>query len=291
MTTAINAWADVSSIAQSVQEDAYFVVRETSVLPSLVTVYGDMTGGNTRKNYAYNQLTAATISETTDLVSTAFTPSAAQTLTPAEIGLQVMVSDMRRDSEAPEKIITDSARELGLAASDKLESDIYGDFASLTGGTIGAAGSVPTWGYMAAAIAVARNASKTSKVPLACVMHGYQWSVLAKSASIAGASVAAVAPGFQEEITRSGYVAQFMGVPLYVIYPAVTGTSSTAWAYGAVFPRSALALDWRRPIRVEGERNASMRGTEFNMSAVYAHGIWRPALGVQFSLLAVTPTT
>ena len=289
MPTAINSWSDISSIASSIQEDAVFVVRETNQLQNLVTVFNDMRGGNLRKNYQYNSATAGTIGETTDLTSTSFAATAMQTLTPAEIGLQFFVSDLRAESESPDHIITDGARELGFAAASKVEADLYGLFSSLTGGSIGNVGSAPTWSYIAAAIAVARNANKSSNVPLACVMHGYHWSVLAKSASIAGATVAA-APGYQEQITRSGYVGEFMGVPLYQVYQDVSGTGSTAWTSGAVFPRSALALDWRRPIRVEAQRDASMRGIEFNMSAVYAKGIWRPELGVYFNLLAVTPT-
>ena len=287
--TAINAWSDISSISKDIQEDAIFAVREVSTLPRLVTVFSDMAGGNLRKNYQYNKNSAGTIGETTDLTSTAMAGTATSTLTPIEIGLQYFVSDLRADSESPDNIKTDGALDLGLAAAAKVESHLYSDFGSLTGGSVGNVGSAPTWGYFAAAIAQARNASKSPVVPLACVMHGYQWAVLAKSASVAGATVA-VAPGFQEQISRSGYVGEFMGVPLYQIYPDVTGTGATAWCAAAVFPKAALALDWRRPIRVEADRDASMRGTEFNMSAVYAHGVWRPTLGVYLHLLAVTPT-
>jgi hypothetical protein len=293
MTIGLNTWDDISSIAQSVQEDAYFVVRESYLLPGLVTQFGDMRGGNTRKSYAYTQLTAGTLGEHTDMQSTLWTPAEDQTLTPHEIGLMGFVTDLRRDSEAPENIITDMARELGFAAADKVETDIYGDFASLTGGTVGSVTQAPTWGVLSAAIAQARHASKNNKIPLACVIHGYSWQILAKAASIAATTSMAQAPGFTEDMTRNGYVTTFDGVPIYQIWPDTegtgAGTAGTAWSYGAVFPRSALALDWRRPVRVEGERNASLRGTEFNMSAVYAHGVWRPTLGVQILQLANVP--
>ena len=49
--TAINAWSDISSIANSMQEDAIFVVRETNQLSKFVTVFSDMSGGNLRKNF------------------------------------------------------------------------------------------------------------------------------------------------------------------------------------------------------------------------------------------------
>lgn len=292
MTTAINAWSDISSISNSMLTDAVFVVREAQTVANLVNTFTDMSGGNLRKNFGYNKNTAGTIGETTDLTSTSFAATAMQTLTPKEIGLQYFVSDLRAESESPDRIRTDGARDLGFAAAAKVEADLFALFGSLTGGSAGGTGTsgTPTWGFLSAAIAQARNANKRTNVPLACVVHGYTWSVLAKSASIAGASLAQ-APSVTDEITRTGYVGQFMGVPIYQIYQDVTGTGATAWAYGAVFPREAIALDWRRPIRIEGQRDASMRGTEFNMSAVYAAGIWRPELGVYFQALAATPTS
>lgn len=286
MTVAINTWGDVSAIAQAVQEDAYFIIREVATMQNLVTVYRDMSGGNLRKSYKYNSGSAKTIGDADDLTSDAFTPSADQTLTPAEIGEQFFITDLRAESDAPENILADAARELGLAANDKVESDLLGDMASLTGGAIGASGSAITWGYVAAAISQARNANKSNSVPLVAVMHGYQWAVLAKSASIAGASVAP-APGFQEQITRTGFVGEFMGVPLYQVFGGLSGTDFT----GGVFPRLSIALDWRRAIRVRPERDESRRGLELNMSAVYAHGIWRPELGVKMTFDASAPTS
>lgn len=282
----LNTYSNVSSLANPMQEDAYFVIRETGVMQRLVRVFSDMTGANPRKGYEYNKGTAQTLAETDDLTSSAFAPAALETLTPAEIGLQFFVTDLRAASDLPEDIIRDGALELGLAASDKIETDLLGTFASLTGGTVGAAGTVITWGYVAAAIAQARNANKSNSVPLACVLHGYQWAVLAKSASIAGSSLAQ-APGVTEEISRTGYVATFMGVPIYQVHAAKDAGDDFR---GAVFPRDTIALDWRRPVRIEPERDGSRRGTEFNMSAVYAKGVWRPALGVSMIFDAVIPT-
>ena len=285
-----NTWDDVSGVAQSVQEDAYFIVREAAVVQGLIKTYRDRTGANTRKSYKYNSGTAKTIGESDDLTGDAFTPSADQTLTPAEIGEQFFITDLRTESEAPEDILTDAARELGFAGNDKVETDIVADIASLTGGTVGTAGSIITWGYVGAAIAQARNANKNLSVPLACVMHGYQAAVLGKTASIAGATSIAQAPGFSEQITRSGMTMAFvyLGVPIYQVFNSVdTGVDFT----GGVFPRDAIAIDWRRNIRVRGERDESRRGIELNMSAVYAHGVWRPDLGVKFIFDAAPPTS
>ncbi len=285
----INTWSDVSSIANSVLEDAYFVVREAGIMQNFVKVFNDAKGGNLRKGYGYSSVTAATIAETDDLASSAFAPSAGQTLTPAEIGAQFFITDLRMDSETPEMILTDAARELGFSAADKLNDDLVSDMASLTGGTVGKAGTVITWGYVAAAIAQARNASKSTSVPLVAVVHGYQAAVLAKAASVAGATVITT-PATNDLITQKGMAQafSFMGVPIYQVFNAV---DSGIDFKGGVFPRDAIALDWRRPIRIEAERDASRRGIELTMSAVYGHGVWRPELGVVMYFDAATPTS
>lgn len=289
MTTGENLWSDVSSIANSMQEAALFSVRENYFIQDLITIRTDMAGLNPRKLYQYGVGTAKSIAETDDLTSDKFAPSLLGTLTPAEIGEQFFVTDSRRDSDAPEDIIRDGAIELGRAAGDKVEADIIGDLASLTGGTIGAAGTAITWSYVAAAIAVARNANKSANVPLVGVIHGYQAAVLAKAASIAGATVG-VAPSVQDQVTRNGFgvVFTFMGVPIYQTFQSPDANGDFV---GGIFPKTALMADWRRPVRIEPERNASRRGTEFNMSAVYAHGVYRPALGVKMTFDATAPSS
>lgn len=287
MATQPNTYSDVSSIANAMQENAVFAIREVGTMQRLILNYTDMTGLNPRKGYEYNKGTAQVVAEADDLTSKAFTPALLATLTPFEIGLQFFVTDSRAQSDLPENIIRDGALELGLAAADKIEADLVGDLSSLTGGTIGAAGTAITWGYLAAAIQQARNANKSNAAPLAAVIHGYQWAVLAKSASVAGATVA-VAPSFQDELSRTGYVSTFMGVPIFQVWASPDADSDFI---GGVFRRESLAIDWRRNIRIEPERDASRRGTEYNMSAVYAHGVWRAALGVQTIFDATAPTS
>lgn len=287
MTAGINTWSDISAISQVIQENATFVIRENYQLQNLVTMFTDMTGSAVRRGYEYNKTTAVTLAETDDLTSTAFTPALLASLTPAEIGEQFFVTDLRRDSDTVGDIVRDGALELGMAAGDAVEAALSTDMASLTGGTIGAAGTIITWGYLAAAIAQARNASKAKNIPLSAVVHGYQWAVLAKTASIAGASVVN-APATQDQVTQTGYIASFMGVPIFQVY---TDADTNGDFTGGVFPRSAIAIDWRRRVRVEAERDASRRGTEFNMSAVYAHGVWRAKLGVKMIFDAAAPTS
>ena len=114
----LNLFSDLSGISQSVQEDAIFVIRETYVMPDLVQVFNDLSSSNPRIGYTYNQGTAGTIAEADDLTSHSFVPSADQTLTPIEIGLQFFISDQRADSSGnvPENVLIDAAQELGYSS-------------------------------------------------------------------------------------------------------------------------------------------------------------------------------
>lgn len=288
MTAGMSMYSDVSSLANPIQESAYFVIRELYQMQNLVTVFRDMSGLNPRKGYVYNSLTANEMTEGDEIVEQKFTPSLLTTLTPTRKGVGFFVTDERAESDLPENIIRDGGMELGNAIGTKVETDLVTAMASLTGGTIGAAGTAITWGYVSAAIAVARNANKSMGVPLACVMHGYQWAVLAKSASIAGATVAAVAPTYQDEITRMGKVAEFMGVPIYQVFTAADTNSDFT---GGVFPRSAIAIDWRRAVRVEPEREPKRSGTGFYVNPVWASGVWRASLGVKMVFDATAPSS
>ncbi len=64
--------------------------------------------------------------------------------------------------------------------------------------------------------------------------------------------------------------------------PAVsTTTQGSASSTAGVFGRDATALDMRRGLRIEPERDASQRWTELNATMIYAEGGWRPERGVQ----------
>lgn len=289
MATGQNLWSDVSSISNAMLEAADFVIRETYQMQNFVTVRGDMSGGNLRKLHQYGTLTAGVVNEGEEVLSQTFAPSLLATLTPYVYGDAYFVSDLRRDSEAPEDIIRDGAAELAYSMGDLLESHLVGDMASLTGGTIGAAGTAITWGYMAAAIAQARNANKSASVPLSAVIHGYQAAVLAKSASIAGATVA-VAPQTQDNVTQRGMqqAFTFLGVPIYQVFSSPNSLDDFT---GGVFPRTAIMLDWRKRNTLEAQRDAKKIGTDFVMSGSWAHGVWKPALGIKMVFDATAPTS
>ena len=284
----LNTEANISSFVLDVQEHAFQVIRDTAVLRTLVMNKNDKTGLAPRDFYQLPTGTALSIAESTDLSGAAWTPTAGSTLTPAEIGLQYFVSDSRVETKTDvEDVMVEAARELGLAASDKIESDLATDVTLLTGATIGTAGSALSWANFYAAVTCVRAAVKSRVAPLVAVLHEYQWYYLAKAASIAAAAATPSTPQFSDRITSAWYVQTVDNVDIYVsTLVANNATSGTA----GVWAKDAIALDWRRPIRIEAERDASRRGVELNMSGIYAHGIVRGALGAQIISACAAPT-
>lgn len=281
-----NPSTDINAYIQTIFEDAMFVVRENAQMPALVTQFGDTTDERKpRQSSNWSSATIAAINETDDLQSQAFTPSAGQTLTPAEAGGQFFLPDTRISAD-PFGVRNAAALELGMATAAKINTDLLGDIASLTGATVGTAATTITWGHFFAALSQAEVASKKNG-PYVCVLHTYQWHQLAKS--VAASATVTNAPNFQDEVMRRWYIGTVGPVDIYTTTDLTIDTSGDA--KGGMFPRSAIAFDGRRAPRLEPERDASRRGWELNMTTVYAHGVWRPEIGVVMYFDCATPTS
>lgn len=278
----INTAADISSpYIQTLYEDAMFVVRETVSVMPFVTMFNDRTGLGSRSSSEYNSATMNVVGEADDLASQAFTPAVLSTLTPHERAAQFLITDSRVESDPWDVIQADAARELGSSMAETIDTDIVGDFDSLTGGTVGNAGSAMTWGYLAAAVSVLRG----NKVPgpYYAVLHPYQAHDLAVAAANMAGAVQFGGDATQDAAAQGGILTG-LGRPLGLSGFAISANiplDSGDDAVGAVFNPMALAMDMRRAPRLEPERDASRRATELNLSAVYAHGVWRPKFGVQ----------
>jgi len=278
----INTTSQISSYIQEIFADALHIARDNNVMRSLVTVYTDQTGDNPRQNSEYNSVTINAIGEADDLASQAITPSVIATLTPAEYGAQYFLTDRRLDTD-PFQLRNDAAMELGMGLAQDVESKLLSNFSGLTGGTVGAAGSAMSWGLLTAAIT--RLRAQNAPGPYYCVMHPYQYHLLGQAASVAGAQFQT--GDLMDQVQSTWFIGRAMGTDFYLSSNIEIDGDGDATA--AVFSRQAIALDVRRPPRIEPERDASRRGIELNLTSVYAHGVWRPKFGVQIVTDASAP--
>lgn len=276
----INTYSDISSFVNTVWEDSMLIARENSVMTALVKVFNDRNGLAVRKNTKYNGVTINQIGESDDLTSQAFTPTEDQTLTPYEYGAQYFVTDSRRESDIY-NVMSEAATDLGQGMGVKVDTFLSGLFSSLTGGTSGAAGSDMTWATFFSALTKMRRA--LAPRPWIAVLTPEQYACM--GTAVAPGVTVTNSPYIQDEIVKQFFVSNVAGVDIYLDANIAVGTS----VYGAMFSPTAMALDWRRAPRIEPERDASRRGNELNLSAVFAYGVWRPQYGVAINTAGTAP--
>jgi len=281
----LNSESDISSFVTTIYEQALYVARERLYMNQLVTVLTDQAGIAPRAVTQYGTANIYQVAETDDLAGQTISRTALSTLTPAEFGGSYWLTDTRIETDT-EQVRRDASIELGMAMADSMEVAMIGDFPSLTGGTVGAAGSTALWGHLIAAQTILR----ANKVPgpYSVVLHPFQWFPIGKAVTPAAAAVTN-APAVQDAITRDNFfIGSIQGLNIYV--SANVPINGSGDATGAMFAQQALALDIRRAPRVEFDRDISRRAIEMVISSVYAHGVWRPTYGVQIITDAATPT-
>lgn len=71
----------------------------------------------------------------------------------------------------------------------------------------------------------------------------------------------------------------------------VQTTAGVGYATGAIYNREAIALDLRRGMRIEPDRDPSRRWTELNTTMVYGVGPWRSDWGIKLLSDATAPAS
>lgn len=273
---------DITAYIQTIYEGAMFVLREQNLAVGLVKVFTDLQSDATRTGKNYGTATMQSVGEDDDLVSQKFHPTDGSSLTPGEVGAQFFLTDRRVRSD-PESVRQDAVLELGSAGAEKIDTDVFSNMSSLTGGTIGAAGSANSWAYFYAM----QSRLKIAKVPKpwVYVCTGAQWHPL--GTALAQGSTLQASEAILNSMIGSFYVGRMAGVDIFTSENLPTSSTD---AYAGMFNPLALAYDERQAPRIEPERDASRRGTELNFTVEYAHGVWKPTWGIQGIFDNTAPT-
>ena len=285
MSYGANTYSNISAFVNTIYDGAMLVVRENVLAPSIVQVFSDRQGLAVRVGSQYGTATINTIGESDDLASQVFSPSTTGTISPAEYGGQFLLTDSRLETD-PFSVRADAAQELGDAMVENIDTKVFGNLSSLTGGSVGTSGSAISWTYVFNGFALLRGLKMTP--PYVCVMHPYQWNILARAASVAG--TATNASEQLKQRVNSNYMASVIGNDYLIVQTSLVQVVSTdAYAGFWSLGRPPIALDIRRAPRLEPERDASRRAWELNMSGVFGHGAWKPARGVYGVFALTTP--
>jgi len=281
---AISKLTDISTYLPKIYEDALFVAREMNLMSNLVWNYS-ASGFMAREVPVRPEITAETIADGVDYSNpTTWNKSSGATLTPGEIIAQAMLTDQHMESDFEDAVRT-CAVELGGAVATKVDVDLLGDFASLTAEVGPGAGNALNYSYLAAGYVLVSTAAK-SPSPIYTVLHPYQWHDIWVELGRPAATYDYLGD-VANEAMRNYAVGKWVGMAWFTSANITIDASDDA--VGAVFHREALALDTRRAPRLEPERDASLRATEMNMTAGYAHGVRRSTYGRYITSDATTP--
>lgn len=277
-------FALIKQFLPEVWEGALYYAQANFVMPRLVRTFTNLRSMMERNVTEYEPGTVEeNLGELEDLTPQELTRKLLARLTPQEHGMQYLISDRRVEGDDAD-ILADAAREIGYQMGAHVESKLLADMANFTGGTVGSAGAALTWANVYEARA--RLAANRVPGPYNVVLHEYQWLDLAAAANIAATSVGH-SMQIRNDIQSRYYIGSQGDLNFYHTTELTIDNSDDV--IGGVFNRDALALDLRRGLRIEPERDASLRATELNATMIYAHGIWRPAYGVKLVSDATAP--
>ena len=259
----------LSELYTEIVAEALFVASERSIMRPLVRNYAVTGGGKSVEVPIYSAVSAAAVSEASDLSNTAIDPTS-KTITCSEHGIMTTLTDLGRNS-APRNVAADIGRLFGEAIAKKVDKDLtalFGGFST----TVGSASTAMSASLIFQAVAKLRAAGVPGE-NLSAVIHP---QVAFDLKSGLTNTFANPNPGVGNEALRSGLVGQIAGVNIFEtsnIADASGNDPGTTGDYkGAVFHSDALGLAMMQDLKIETQRDASLRADEIVATAVYGVG-------------------
>ena len=266
----------LNDLLPSIVAEALFVASEASIMRNLVRNYTiPMGSGKTITVPRYPQVSAAALTEGTDMSNTAVSTDGA-TLTVSEVGVMTVVTDLARMASAS-NVIADVGRLFGEAIARKIDSDLTALFDGFSTNALGDGTTAITAAAIFQAVAKLRSAG-VPPTDLFCVLHpAIAYDLKANMTNTFANPNAGI---LQNEAMATGYVGTLAGVPIFET-SNMANTGTTGDYKGGLFHRDALGLAFLQDIKIETQRDASLRGDELVATAVYGVGELYDGYGVE----------
>ncbi len=272
----------LSELYTEIVAEAQFVATEQSIMRNLVRNYAISGGGKVVEVPIYSAVSASAVNEATDLGNTAIDPSS-QSITASEVGIMTTLTDLARNS-APRNVASDIGKLFGEAIAKKIDTDLTAKFDGFSQ-EIGDGTTALSSANIFNAVAILRKNAVPS-TDLACVLHPLNAYDL--KAGLTNTFANANANDLANEALRSGYVGRLAGVPIFessnMADTSGNNPGTTGDYKGAVFHKDALALAMMADIKIETQRDASLRADEIVATAVYGVGEIHDTYGVELNM-------
>ena len=248
----------------NIVQSALYTLSESTVIRPLIRNY-DMTGtpGLTAQVPIYPALSAGDLTEATDITTPTSFDTTSKTLTALEKGVMVTLTDLSRES-AGEDVAAAIGRQIGDAMAKKVDTDLAALFSGFSNTVGSGATEITVEDLFKAAATLRANQAPGQYV---CVLHPYQAFQIKKQLTNAGNTNMVNPSDLGNEALRSGFVGNIAGMNVFES-TVLTGDSAGAFV-GAAMSQDALGYMVKRNMRVEEQRDASLRATEIVGSMAY----------------------
>ena len=255
-----------SQLLTNMLQEAVFTASEKMIADKVFTTY-DMTGtpGLTAQIPVYPEITAQTRNQTTEVSDTAFDVAQVD-VTAAEIQARIDVSDLLAESTI-RNMGADVGQMIGAAIGEKVDTDAFALFTETNvEQDVGDDNTDLTPDTLLQAVYTLRgqNAPTDGEGDYHCVLAPGQAYHLTKTLAGAGygTSANAISNVGNTLLSSSAYVGRLFNVKIFQSTAVVADSVATA-KNGCVFSPTAFAHVIKRPLRIESQRDISMRHTEY----------------------------
>ena len=263
----------ISELYTEIVAEALFVASEQSVMRGLVRNYTIAGGGKSVDVRIFSTVSAAAVNEATDLSNTAVNRTSV-TITASEIGIMTTLTDLARNSSS-RNIAADIGKLFGEAIAKKMDQDLTALFDGFSS-SIGGAGQELTVDKIFQAVATLRQANVPG--PYYGVLNPKVAYNVKKN--LTNTFVNPNPNDLTNEALRTGYIGNIAGVQIFES-SNVDGTTDTDNCKGAVFSQDALGLAMMQDLKIETQRDASLRADEIVATAVFGVGELHDSYGVE----------
>ena len=263
----------ISELYTEIVAEALFVAQEQSVMRPLVKNYTIAGGGKSVEVPIYDVVSAAAVSEASDLSNTAINPTS-KTITASEVGIMTTLTDLAKNS-ASRNVAADIGKLFGEAIAKKIDTDLTALFDGFST-TVGGAGTEMTIDKIFQAVATLRQANVPG--PYFGVFNPKVAYNFKKS--LTNTFVNPNPNDLTNEALRTGYIGNIAGVQIFES-SNVDGTTDTDNCKGGIFSQDALALAMMQDLKIEVQRDASLRADEIVATAVYGVGELHDSYGIE----------
>jgi hypothetical protein len=260
----------VSELYANIVQSALYTYSEQAVIRPIVRNY-DMTGtpGLTAQVPKYPAITASDLTDGTDITANTAFNTTSVTMTAVERGAKITLTDLAKET-AQEDVAAAIGRQLGEAMVNKVDGEIAALFPSFSI-RVGAAGDAVSATTIFKAVGQLR--SQNARGQIFVVLHPFQAMDLKIQLAGAGNTNMTNPPMVGNQVLTNGVIGNLGGAIILEsnnvgkdINDSVSGTGNFV---GCAFTQDAIGYMVKRNIRVETQRDASLRADEIVGSMAY----------------------